>query len=183
MKKSILTAIIGLLALAPIAASAGITAGTTLTGRMDQSIDSGNAVVGQPFTISNVHSQDRNIHDGTIYGHVADVVKPGQGRPAQIQLAYDKLHTSGGASYAISGNTVKLEVDTKSNALKEVGGAAAGAIVGSIIGRSLLHTNLGAPIGAAGGYIAAKNNRAGVSIPQNSVVQVQILHARPQARR
>ena len=182
MNKSLTAALIAALALAPAIASAAITPGTSLTGNMDESLSAPGAQVGQAFTMSNVHSQDRNINGATLYGHVASVSGPSQGRNASIILAFDKLHTRSGNSYAITGSATQTQTNTKSNALKEVGGAAAGAIVGSIIGRTLLHTNLGAPIGAAGGYVAAKNNRAGITIPQNAVVTVQIESARPQAR-
>jgi len=182
MKKSFIAAAAGFIAFIPALAMGAITSGTVLVGTMDTNLDSSSAVVGQPFTVSNVHTQDYNIHGATLYGHVAEVVKAGQGREAKILLAYDKLHTLSGNSYAVSGNTTQVQVGTKSNALKEAGGAAAGAIVGSIIGRSLLHTNLGAPAGAAGGYLYAKNNRAEVTISAHSTLQVQILRARPQAR-
>jgi hypothetical protein len=181
MKHSFTAALLAALAFAPMVASAAISPGTTLVGNLDQDISS-KTQVGSPFTMSNVHSQSRDINGATIYGHVAAVSGPSQGRNAQIVLAFDKLHTRAGNSYAIVGSATQQTVNTKSNALKEVGGAAAGAIVGSIIGRSLLHTNLGAPVGAAGGYIAAKNNRAGIDMPANSQVTVEIQSARLQSR-
>ncbi len=168
------------LAFVPLAASAAITAGTELTGTIDQSVSSGNATVGQQVTISNVHSADNNITGAMIYAHVADVVKAGQGRPGQIALGYDRLVTRSGNSYALDGRTTNVEVDTQNNTVKEAGGALVGMIVGNIVGKKL-GTNAGGLLGAAGGYIAAKNNRAQVSIPQNSAVTVQVLRARRQA--
>ena len=38
-----------------------------------QSLSSNSAQVGQRFTMHNVHSQDNDIHDAVIYGHVAAV--------------------------------------------------------------------------------------------------------------
>ena len=166
---------------APLAASAAVTPGTELSGTIDQSFSSGNAQVGQTFTVSNVHSSDNNITGATIYGHVADVVKAGQGTPGQLALGYDRLVTRSGNTYALSGRTSNVQVDTKSNTVKEAGGALAGMIVGNIVGKKL-GTNAGGLVGAAGGYIAAKNNRAQVTIPQNSAVTVQVLTARAQAR-
>ena len=182
MKRSFIAAAAGLAAFIPALALAAISPGTVLVGSMDTNLDSSSAVAGQPFTVSNVHTQDYNIHGATLYGHVAEVVKAGQGREAHILLAYDKLHTLSSNSYAVSGDTQQVQIITKNNGLKEAGGAAAGAIVGSIIGRTLLHTNLGAPAGAAGGYLYAKNNRQEVTIAANSTIQVEVLHARPQAR-
>src|SRR5665213_514883 len=117
------------LALVPLAASAQITAGTTLSGTIDQNIDSKSAVVGQRFTMSNVHSQDNKI-----------------------------------------------------NTLNEAGGAVAGMIVGNIIGKKL-GTNAGGLVGAAGGYLYAKNAKQNVTIPANTPVTVQVLRARRQATR
>ena len=182
MKKSITAALAAALTIVPMLASAAISPGTELTGNIDQSISSATAQVGQSFTMSDVHSQSRDIHGATIYGHVASVSKASQGRNAQIVLAFDKLHTLSGNSYAITGSATQQTVNTANNGLKEAGGAVAGAVVGSIIGRSLLHTNLGAPIGAAGGYVAAKNNRANITIPQNGSVTVQIESSHLQAR-
>ncbi len=170
------------LAFVPLASSAAVTAGTELVGQIDQSVSSTNAYAGQQVTISNVHSVDNNITGARIIGHVADVVKAGQGRPAQIALAYDTLITRSGTRYALNGRTTQVQVDTKNNTLKEAGGALAGMIVGNIVGKAV-GTNVGGLLGAAGGYVIAKNNRAQVSIPAGSAVTVQVLSARPQARR
>ncbi|GAC1574444.1 MAG: hypothetical protein NVS3B7_06320 [Candidatus Elarobacter sp.] len=168
-------------AFVPLAASAAVTAGTELTGSIDQSLNSGGATVGQQFTMSNVHSADNNITGATIYGHVADVVKAGQGRPGSIGLAYDRLVTRSGSTYALDGRTTQVQENTANNTAKEAGGALIGMIVGNIVGKKL-GTNAGGLLGAAGGYIIAKNNREQVTIPQNSAVTVQVLRARAQAR-
>lgn len=168
------------IALAPLAASAAISPGTDLVGNMDQSLDSGSAQVGQRFTMSNVHSQDNNINGATIYGHVCDVQHAGQGTPGKIQLCFDKLHTQSGNSYALDGRATQVQTSTKNNTLKEAGGAVAGMIVGNIVGKAV-GTNVGGLLGAAGGYLYAKNNKQNVVVPQNAVVTVQVLTARRQA--
>jgi uncharacterized membrane protein YebE (DUF533 family) len=132
--------------------------------------------------MSDVHSQDNNINGGTIYGHISDVQRASQGRPGKIELAFDKLRTRSGNSYALSGRAQNVQTNTKSNALKEVGGAVAGMLVGNFIGKKL-GTNLGGALGAGGGYLYAKNNRENVTIPQNAVVSVQVTSARRQATR
>jgi hypothetical protein len=173
-------ATVAALALLPLVASAQVTAGTELSGTIDQQLDSKSAVVGQRFTMSNVHSQDNNINGATIYGHVDSVQSAGQGRKAQISLAFDKLHTRSGASYALDGRATGVQVNTKSNVVNEAGGAVAGMIVGNIIGKKV-GTNLGGLLGAAGGYIYAKNAKQNVTVPANSVVTVQVIRARRQA--
>jgi hypothetical protein len=170
------------LALVPLVASAQVTAGTELSGTIDQQLDSKSAVVGQRFTMSNVHSQDNNINGATIYGHVDSVQSAGQGRPGKISIALDKLHTRSGGSYALDGRVTAVQENTKSNVVNEAGGAVAGMIIGNIVGKKL-GTNAGGLLGAAGGYIYAKNAKQNVTIPTNSVVTVQVIRARRQAGR
>jgi hypothetical protein len=170
------------LALVPFVASAQVAPGTELYGNIKQTLDSGSAYVGQPFTLSGVHSSDNTFNGGTIYGHVAAVQKASQGRPGRIDLAFDRLVTSGGASYAIAGRATHVQVNTKSNALKEAGGALAGMLIGNYLGK-VVGTNIGGAVGAAGGYVVAKNNKQNVTIPDNSQVSVQVLRSRRQASR
>ncbi|HTJ26296.1 MAG TPA: glycine zipper domain-containing protein [Candidatus Limnocylindria bacterium] len=170
------------LALTPLVASAQVGPGTELVGNMDQSLDSGSAQVGQRFTMHDVHSQDNNIHNAVIYGHVAQVQHAGQGTPGKIELAFDKLRTASGASYALSARATNVQVNTKNNTLKEVGGALAGMIVGNVLGK-WVGTNIGGIVGAGGGYMYAKNNRQNVTIPSNANVTVQVLRAYRQGTR
>lgn len=170
------------LAAVPLAASAQISAGTNLSGTIDQSIDSKNAVIGQQVTFSNVHSLDNNITGATMYGHVCDVQSAGQGRPGKLQVCLDTLHTRSGNSYALDGRVIAAQVNTKTNAGNEVAGAVGGMIVGNILGKKL-GTNAGGLLGAAGGYLYAKNARQNVTIPANTPVTVQVLSARRQASR
>ena len=72
-------------------------------------------------------------------------------------------------------------MNTKSNALKEAGGALAGMLVGNAIGKTLFHTGAGGAVGAIGGFAVAKNNRSNVVVPAGSNVVVQIVSARRQA--
>ncbi len=174
---AIVAAIIGLV---PLTAAAQVGPGTLLVGNMDQSLDSKSVQVGQRFTISDVHSQDNNINGGVIYGHVSDVQRASQGRPGKIELAFDKLHTRAGASYALTGRATNVQTNTKNNGLKEAGGALAGLLVGNLIGKKL-GTNLGGALGAGGGYLYAKNNKENVTIPQHASVSVQVTQARRQA--
>lgn len=168
------------LAALPLAAAAQISPGTDLSGTIDQSIDSKNAVVGQQVTFSNVHSLDNNINGATMYGHVCDVQHAGQGTPGKLTICIDKLHTRSGNSYALDGRVVGAQVNTKSNIGNEAAGAVGGMILGNILGKRL-GTNMGGIVGAAGGYLYAKNAKQNVTIPSNTPVTVQVLSARRQA--
>ncbi len=177
---AIAAAFIGLAPISALAAVTQIGSGTILVGNLDQSLDSKSVQVGQRFTMSNVHTQDNNINGATMYGHVSDVQRAGQGRTAKIELAFDKLHTRSGNSYALSGRAQNVQANTKNNTLKEVGGAVAGMIVGNVLGK-MVHTNVGGLLGAGGGYILAKNSKENITIPQSSTVTVQVTSARRQS--
>jgi hypothetical protein len=161
----------------PVAALAQLSPGTVLVGTIDQNMSSNHVQPGEPFTISNAHSTNYDINGATIYGHVATVQAAGQGRPGKITLAFDKVNTRSGAVYQIAGYATNLDMSTKSNAGKTVGGAAAGALVGGLLGHGV-----GALLGAGAGAAIAGNNRQNVLIPQGSQVSVQITRARRQAQ-
>lgn len=166
-----------LVAALPLAASAQIAPGTALVGTLDRGFDSKNAEPGEPFTISNAHTSDYGINGATIYGHVAAVTRAGQGTPGKIRLAVDKVDSRRGRVYDIEGYASNVDVQTKNNALKEVGGAAAGALVGGLLGHGV-----GALIGAGAGALYAKNNRQNVSIPEGSSITIQVVRMRRQPR-
>ena len=163
-------------ALLPIATLAQLTPGTTLTGNIDQNLSSNHAYVGEMVTISNAHSPNNDILGATVWGHVSSVQPAGQGTPGKITLAFDKVQTRSGGVYAVRGYATNVNVQTKNNTLKEVGGAAAGALVGG-----LLFHGVGALIGAGGGALLAKNNRQNVNISQGSQVSLQVVRARRQS--
>jgi len=165
-----------LLAIVPVTALAQLTPGTTLTGNMDQNLSSNHAYVGQRVSVSNAHSPDNHVNGAVIYGHVSDVQTAGQGRPGKITLAFDQVRTRSGGVYAVRGYATNVNVQTKNNTLKEIGGAAAGALVGG-----LLFHGVGALIGAGSGALLAKNNRQNVNIPQGSSVSVQVVRSRRQS--
>jgi hypothetical protein len=162
-------------AVAPLAASAQLTPGTTLTGTIDQGLDSHSAQPGQTFTISNAHSPNHDINGAVIYGHVDRVQRAGQGTPGKIHLAFDKVNTRSGNIYQINGYASNLQVDTKRNTGKEVLSTAGGALVGGLLGHGI-----GAIIGGGAGYAISHNNKQNVSIPQGSLVTVQITQSRRQ---
>lgn len=170
-----------MLSTVPLAASAQLSPGTQLVGTINQDLSSNHAYVGERFTMSNVHSMDNNINGATIYGHVADVQKAGQGTPGKVLLAFDSLHTQSGNVYTLNARATNIGTVTKSNVAKEAGGALAGMIVGNVLGKAI-GTNLGGLVGAAGGYMVAHNNRQNVDIPAGAPVTVQVLSARRQAR-
>ena len=177
MIRTLAVAAIAVLTLAPLAASAGIAAGTTLVGTMDQSLNSKDAQVGETFTMSNVHTTNYDVNNAKVYGHVASVTRAGQGTNAKIELAVDKINTQSGNIYQLQGYVSNVQVNTKSNAGKELGAAAGGALVGGLLGHGV-----GAIIGAAGGALYAKNSKQNVTIPAGSTISVHVVQARRQTK-
>ena len=165
-----------LFAVLPLTALAQLTPGTTLSGYIDQNLSSNHVQVGTPVSISNAHSPDNHINGAKIYGHVASYQAAGQGTAGKINLAFDKVVTRSGSVYAIGGYATNVDVQTKSNAMKEVGGAAAGALVGGLLGHGI-----GALIGAGAGGLYAKNNKQNINIPQGSSITIQVVRSRRQS--
>jgi hypothetical protein len=171
----VITIVAALIAGLPISALAQIAPGTALVGTIDQSLNSANVQPGQPFTVSNAHTTNYDVRGATIYGHVASVQRAGQGTPGKIRLAFDKINTRSGAVYQIAGYASNVNVQTKNNTLKELGGAAAGALVGG-----LLFHGVGALVGAGAGGLFAKNNRENVTVPSGSQLTVNVVRMRRQ---
>jgi hypothetical protein len=177
-------ALVSILMVAQVAVAAPY-AGQQLAGTITTSVSTSNAYVGQPVTLQNVTSEDDSVRGATMYGTVTHVVRAGQGRPAQLQMTFHRLVLPSGATYAVNGVVTGMQAQTKSNALKEVGGAVAGLIVGNIIGKTIFHasTGIGGFLGAAGGYLVAKNSRENMTVSSGTAVRVTLRTARRQAHR
>jgi hypothetical protein len=162
-------------------ASAAPVSGTQLAGTITTTVDSGSAYVGQPVTMTHVYSESGDISGAKMYGTVTKVVRAGQGRSAQLQMVFTKLVLSSGTTYAVNGIVTGMQANTKNNALKEAGGALAGMLVGNMIGKTIFHASGGGFLGAAGGFLIAKNNRQNMTVPSGSTVRVTLRSVRRQA--
>jgi len=156
-------------AFVPLAAAAAIAPGSQLSGQLDRVIDSGSANVGDPFRMTDVSSEDGSITGATVYGHVAEVRRAGQGTRPQLQLAFDRLVSASGRTYRLNARVTGMTVKTKNNTCREVLGTVGGALLGGLIGHGV-----GAAIGAGGGYLYTKNDRTNVSVPAGSTVNIQV---------
>lgn len=157
--------------------------GTHLSGQIQQNISTASANVGDAVTVTNVVAPGANIHNGTMYGTVTKVVRAGQGRPAQLRITMHSLRLANGETYHVDGVVTGMTANTKSNALKEAAGAVGGMIVGNILGKTIFHTGGGGLVGAASGYLLAKNNRENMTVAKGSGVTVVLATARRQASR
>jgi len=155
--------------------------GSTITGSLATPVDTRTGYVGEPVELTHLNSGDPSIQGGRLYGTVTNVVHAGQGRPAEMQLTFNRLVLPSGSSYAVDGVVTQMNATTKSNALKEAGGALAGMLVGNAIGKTLFAASGGGIVGAAGGFLIAKNNRQDMALSQGSSVTVRLVSARRQS--
>lgn len=168
-------ALIAVLALvaAPVFAASNIPAGTQVTIRMGQTVDSEKSKSGDSF-------------DGTLN---ADVVVNGKvvakrGDPVKGRVS--NAHASGrlsdpgvltitlteinGQAVSTTSRTYKGASHTKSNAVKIGGGAAAGALIGGLAGGGK-GAAIGAGVGAgAGTGVAAATGKKNVKIAAEALV-------------
>ena len=153
--------------------------GMQFEGTLVQSLTSRDAWVGEQVALINVNSTDQLIAGARMYGRVIDVKHAGQGSNAEVLLRFDTLQLANGTLYPVVGEVTHVTVKTANNGAKEALGALGGMIVGNILGK-WFGTNLGGVVGAAGGYLVAKNSREDVTIPADSVVAVRLVPPHPQ---
>ncbi len=158
-----------------------LKSGMELTGILGTPLDSKTATVGEPVDLTNVIAANGSINGASLLGTVVDVQHPGPGRNAQIMLHFDTLQMPDGSTTPIDGMVVSMQIKTKSNAAKEVGGAIVGMIVGNVLGKTLLGVSGGGVVGAFGGYLVAKDDRTDITIPANTGVTVRLVHERRQS--
>jgi hypothetical protein len=158
-----------------------LAAAGNLTGTLDTPLDSRHSAVGDNVVLTDVVSADGSIRRATLSGTVTAVTRAGQGHNAQIDITFDLLQLRDGTAYHVTGVVQSMQVTTKSNALKELGGALAGMLIGNAVVKTALGVSGGGIAGAVGGYFIAKDNRADVVIPDHSAISVRLLDARRQA--
>lgn len=165
----------------PGGTAAGPPPGTQLSGILGNALDSKNAYVGEPVVLTNVASTDGAVAGATLTGMVSDVTRPAQGRNAQIRIHFDTLRYADGSTAPVDGIVASMQANTKSNAGKEVGGALVGLLIGNALAKTILGVSGGGAVGAIGGYIIAKDNRADITIPAQTAVTVRLVDSRRQA--
>ncbi len=168
-------ALTGLMLATALVAHAQVSQGTLLDGTIDGNYSSNHAYAGQEVTVSNVTSDSGGyVRNGRLYGYVSEVQKASQGRAGKIRFRFTKLVTGNGTVYAIDSHVTEMKAVTKNNAAKEAGGALAGMLVGNAIGKTLFGGSAGGAIGAAGGFLLAKNNREDINVSAGSYIQVEV---------
>jgi hypothetical protein len=177
------------LSAAPALAVGVIPAGSNVFGTLDTDLNTANASVGDGFSLSIERpypNDDPAYANSYVRGHVAKVVKAGQGTKAELDLAFDALVMADGTSSPITGHVVKVDTKQQSAIPQQAIGALAGMIVGNVIGKTVLGSNmhLGGLAGAAGGFLYGNNVKTNFTVPKGSTMTVQTDQEvqRPQAQ-
>ncbi len=169
-------------------AADGIPAGTPISGRLSTELDTAKVNVGDGFSLAVTRpfpNDDVAFSGAFVRGHVARVIRAGQGRKPELDLAFDSITLANGESAPLSGHVLDVTPKKKSAVLQQAAGAGVGMIVGNVIGKTIFHTNLGGIAGAAGGFTYANNLKTNFVLPADSLVELQTDTEvpRPQARR
>ncbi|HEY8314489.1 MAG TPA: hypothetical protein VIG51_09990 [Candidatus Baltobacteraceae bacterium] len=175
----------GAFAATPLTAQAAysitLSKGDTINASMQGSLDSGSAHVGDRFTMQVVQpypENDQDLAGATINGEVIKVTPAGQGRSPELDLAFNTITLSSGASYPLEaqmtgGGPKKTNRNGGHVALTTLGGM----IAGNIIGKTIFHTNVGGAVGAAGGFLTGYNKKSNVVL--NTGTNVTLTLTRP----
>jgi len=171
---------------APVASSArsiaasSLAAGTMITAKIDQTIDSGSAHVGDQFTMTVVplYPNNNNAFAGAqLYGSVSKVVRAGQGTNPVLQFDIDRIKLANGRSAAVELMVQAQETQKHNNATNIGLTTLAGMIVGNMIGKTVFKTKLGGAAGAVAGALYASNKKTNVSLRKGSTVVLEVTHA------
>jgi hypothetical protein len=164
----------------PLAANASplyLSAGSMVTSKINQTIDSGSAHAGDKFTMTMTSPYPNGngaYSSALLYGHVVQAVSAGQGRNAVLTFAVDRLVMSNGRQGAVSMKLQSQETQRHNNMSNVAMTAVAGMLVGNMIGKTVFKSNLGGAAGLIAGALYANNTRTNVSLRQGSVVVTEV---------
>lgn len=150
-----------------------LASGTMVDAKMNQTIDSGSAQVGQRFTMTVVPpfpQSNPQFSNATLTGHVTNVVKAGQGTNPELAFAIDKIALSNGATGHPILMVQSQETQRHDNTTNVAASALAGMLVGNWIGKAVFQSNAGGAVGAVAGALFASNKKQNVSLVQGSQV-------------
>jgi hypothetical protein len=165
----------------PLAASAAnplyLNAGSMVTSKINQTIDSGSAHSGDKFTmtVTSPYPNSNGVYgNALLYGHVVQAVSAGQGRNAVLTFAVDRLVLANGRQGNVAMKLQSQETQRHNNMGNIAMSAVAGMLVGNAIGKTVFKSNLGGAAGLIAGALYANNARTNVSLRQGSVVVTEV---------
>lgn len=164
-------------------ASAGeraeVTAGTMVTVRLDQTLNSTRHGAGDTFTATvtdPVTDGERLLipAGSTVRGDILEFTA----KPPQLRLAFQEIEVRG-ETHVLEAELTSLAPRThsemKDEAAKIGGGAAAGALLGGVIGGGAKEALIGAAAGAAAGTgVALATKETHAYLPAGSVLRLKL---------
>ncbi len=190
LRKSLQALAIAAVAALPLAASAQyngpynggtgdtlLPSQTVISGTLEQTINSRNAQVGDPFVLdvqAPFPADDARYQGAKVYGHVASVSRAGGMKKGGVALGFDRLTLVDGTTAALQGQVLSLDAQgNKANSTaKTIVGGVVGQIVGNYIGKHI-GTDVGGAIGAVGGAIYAANTGQNITVGQGTTVSMK----------
>jgi hypothetical protein len=153
--------------------------GTVINARLNQTLDSSNANVGDTFTMAVVPpypSGNPAFQGATLSGVVTKVVRAGQGRNPELVIKPQYLRMADGTVATVYGDVtgVAANKSTAGTAGKAAAGALVGMLVGNAIGKTIFQSNAGGAIGMVGGALLGANNKTNFTIPAGANATVQL---------
>lgn len=153
--------------------------GATLNARMNQSVSSGSANVGDTITLTVIPpypSGDPVYANATITAVVTKVQRAGQGTKPEIDIRLRNLQLADGTTAQIFGKVTQAQQqeNTAENVGKTALGAIGGMLVGNAIGKTLFQASGGGAVGAVGGALLGANNKTNFTIPSGSTATLRI---------
>jgi len=159
--------------MAPSSQEVSLASGSMVDAKMNQTIDSGSAHVGQQFTMTVVPPYPRSNYEfsgATLTGHVTNVVAAGQGTNPQLAFAIDRISLANGDTGHPTLMVQSQETQQHNNTTNVAATAVAGMLVGNWIGKAVFNSNAGGAVGAVAGALFASNKKTNVSLAQGSQV-------------
>lgn len=153
-------------------------AGATITGAIQQDLNTKTAQDGQRFTM---------VTDGgsVIYGHLSQVARANIGRKAHMKLNFDSIRFPDGSYSPLHASLEGVSSKKQVNYVQAAGQALGGMIVGNILGKAI-GTNAGGLVGLAGGALLAANTSTNIDVPAGATATIRlnapISSGHPQAR-
>jgi len=187
----LLAALLGVFA--PVCAMAASTlslpVGTELNVRIDQTLDSHSANVGDRFT---AHVQppypfsNDALAGAMVTGELTRVQHAGQGTKPEIDIKFDTIQLADGSSGLMDAYVSASEPKTQmKSGARVLTSTLVGMLTGNAIVKTIFHGKNGGVAGAAGGFLLGANYKADIQFPQGSAMTVkmrQTLQVRRQAQ-
>jgi hypothetical protein len=154
-----------------------VPSGDSIYATMQTPLDTKTANTGDHFTMNVVepYPADIDLSGATIVGHVAKVVRAGQGTKPELDLQFDRLVYSDGSSVPLEATLSSLQSKNQAKngaavAAKTIGGM----ILGNIIGKTIFHTGGGGVVGAIGGFLYGDNEKTDIHVDQGAQAQLTL---------